>query len=449
MKKTSLIISLLLVASLWTTTQAQPKQPTSNGYTTEYVELGRKTSLLYKPAVVSEKNAIGVVVMHSNDDYLGFPANSELSKRGYTVLATVPAEGDIMDEKILNIKRAVEYLRNKPGINKVLLLGHSGGATVMTAYQMLAEQGVDVLKTKIFSDYTANLANLPKADGMLLLDANYGNAVMRLISLDPNIHSNGKGNGNSNTLDLASPDNGYNANGVSHYSDEFVKKYIDAQASRLADLTKVAEQRFQLVKQGKGDYTDDEPFIVAGANQIRPFNKLFPQDLRLLSHTKKAWPLVHGDGSVTTEIILSVRAPMRADAKSDKLSASMVTTVRGFLSACAIRVTDKFMIREDGFEGIDWTSNINNPIGNSEGITVPVLMMGMTGSWEYLAAEHIYNHIGSKDKSMAFVEGASHMFFADRDAEKFNNTKYGDTTTALFNYVDKWLSQPGRFLPNK
>lgn len=70
MKKTSLIISLLLVASLWTTTQAQPKQPTSNGYTTEYVELGRKTSLLYKPAVVSEKNAIGVVVMHSNDDYL-------------------------------------------------------------------------------------------------------------------------------------------------------------------------------------------------------------------------------------------------------------------------------------------------------------------------------------------------------------------------------------------
>lgn len=448
MRKTGFIISLLLVASLLTA-NAQPQQQTSNGYTTHYVKLDRKTSLLYKPATVSEKNAIGVVVMHSNDDYLGFPANSELSKRGYTVLATVPAEGDIMDEKLLNIKRAVEYLRNLPGIKKVLLLGHSGGATVMTAYQMLAEQGADVLKSKVFSDYNADLSNLPKADGMLLLDANYGNAVMRLISLDPNIHSTGKGIGNANTLDLASPANGYNADGVSHYSDAFVKKYIDAQAARLADLTKDAEQRLQLVKQGKGDYTEDEPFIVAGANQIRPFNKLFPQDLRLLSHTKKEWPLVHGDGSVTTEIVRSVRAPMRADAKSNDLSAAMVTTVRGFLSACAIRVTDKFMIREDGFEGIDWTSNINNPIGNSEGITVPVLMMGMTGSWEYLASEHIYNHIASKDKSMAFVEGASHMFFPDRDAEKFNNTKYGDTTTALFNYVDKWISSPGRFLPNK
>lgn len=448
MRKTGFIISLLLVASLLTA-NAQPQQQTSNGYTTHYVKLDRKTSLLYKPTTVSEKNAIGVVVMHSNDDYLGFPANSELSKRGYTVLATVPAEGDIMDEKLLNIKRAVEYLRNLPGIKKVLLLGHSGGATVMTAYQMLAEQGADVLKSKVFSDYNADLSNLPKADGMLLLDANYGNAVMRLISLDPNIHSTGKGIGNANTLDLASPANGYNADGVSHYSDDFVKKYIDAQAARLADLTKDAEQRLQLVKQGKGDYTEDEPFIVAGANQIRPFNKLFPQDLRLLSHTKKEWPLVHGDGSVTTEIVRSVRAPMRADAKSNDLSAAMVTTVRGFLSACAIRVTDKFMIREDGFEGIDWTSNINNPIGNSEGITVPVLMMGMTGSWEYLAAEHIYNHIASKDKSMAFVEGASHMFFPDRDAEKFNNTKYGDTTTALFNYVDKWISSPGRFLPNK
>lgn len=441
MKKSRFILVLLLLAAFMVA-QAQ----SSVGYTTHYVSLGHQHALLYKPAVASKKNSVGVVVMHSNDNYIGFTANPELAKRGYTVIATIPSEGDVMDEKLLDIKHCVEYLRQQPGIKKVLLLGHSGGATVMTAYQLLAEQGTGVLRNKLYNDYKADLSNLPKADGMLLLDANYGNAVMRLISLDPNIKAEGQGVGNTVTLDLASPANGYSADGSSHYTDAFVKKYVTAQARRLACLMADANARLALIQKGKGTYADDEPFVVAGANQIRPFNKLFPQDLRLLSHTKKAWPLVHGDGSVTTEVVHSVRAPMKAGAADDDLRSAMNTTVRGFLSACAIRVTDKFTIREDGFEGIDWTSNINNPIGNAEGITVPVLMMGMTGSWEYLAAEHIYNHIASKDKSMAFVEGASHMFFADPEAEQFNNTKYGDTVKALFDYVDQWLSAPGRFM---
>lgn len=441
MRKLKFIVALAFAAAA-----TLAKAASGAGYTSAYVGIGRQHAVVYQPVKKSAKSAVGIVVMHSNDNYMGLAANSQLAKRGYTVIATVPADGDIMDSKLISIKNCVDYLRSQPGIKKVLLLGHSGGATVMTAYEMIAEQGVHALDGKLFNDYREDLSHLAKADGMLLLDANYGNSIMRLVSLEPNMRSNGRGTGVNCRLNLADPAVGYNADGPSDYSDAFVKEYAQAQRARLNDLMSDAFNRLSLIKQGRGDFADDEPFVVAGASQIRLYNKLFPQDLRLLSHTKRAWPLLHGDGSVTNEVVRSVRAPMKADAKSDGLDAAMTTTVRGFLSACAIRTTDDYTICADGFRGVDWTSNINNPIGNSEGIAVPTLLMGMTGSWEYLAAEEIYAHIASADKQLAFVEGASHMFFADPDAEKYNNTRYGDTVKALFDYVDKWISTKGRFM---
>ena len=64
----------------------------------------------------------------------------------------------------------------------------------------------------------------------------------------------------------------------------------------------------------------------------------------------------------------------------------------------------------------------------------------MTGSYEYLAAEEIYNHSASRDKTIAFVEGASHNFTPEKAAEKYNGTSYGDTVKHLFDYVDGWLA---------
>lgn len=95
----------------------------------------------------------------------------------------------------------------------------------------------------------------------------------------------------------------------------------------------------------------------------------------------------------------------------------------------------------DGLQGVHWNSNINSPIGNIEGVTVPSLFMGMTGSYEFLAAEEIYNHSASADKTIAFVEGAGHNFTPEREAEKYNKTSYGDTVKKPFDYVDRWLDE--------
>lgn len=273
----------------------------------------------------------------------------------------------------------------------------------------------------------------------MLLDANFGNSVMTLISLDPNITEQDKGNNVTVRYNLKDTANGYVAGGNSVYKSSFVSNYNQAQRSRLLTLMAMANGRLALIEAGKGKFSDDEPFVVAGAAQMRFYNKLIPQDLSLLSHTKQAWPIIKADGSIKNEIVKSVRAPFGMIGSSERLTASLNTTVRGFLSTCAITTYANFRVNENGLQGIHWTSNINNPIGNSEGITVPSLFMGMTGSYEYLAAEEIYHHSASTDKTIAFVEGASHNFTPDRDAEKYNNTSYGDTVKHLFDYVDNWL----------
>jgi hypothetical protein len=54
--------------------------------------------------------------------------------------------------------------------------------------------------------------------------------------------------------------------------------------------------------------------------------------------------------------------------------------------------------------------------------------------------EIIFNHLAARDKQFVLVEGAAHGFAPC-------GAQYGDTTARTFDFVDSWLTQPGRFLP--
>lgn len=98
---------------------------------------------------------------------------------------------------------------------------------------------------------------------------------------------------------------------------------------------------------------------------------------------------------------------------------------------------------EDSVWGIDWDSTYCCPPGNVQHIRVPSLFMGMTAGWEFLAAETIYEMSASRDKHVAFVEGANHKFHTAHHCEAFKG-QFGDTMETLHDYVAKWLSE-GRF----
>ncbi|MBF9003207.1 alpha/beta hydrolase [Vibrio sp. CAIM 722] len=413
-----------------------------------YIPISRNVpGVFYQPKTISAKAQVAVLVMHSDENYLNFPACTELSKRGYSVLcANVAKSQSSMEQKMLNVKSAIEYLQNRSDIKKILLLGHSGGATLMTAYQTIAENGVkSVQGTDKMIHISDAVNNMPAADGVILLDANWGNGPMTLFSLDPAVKTEGNGVNLDSRYDLYSSKNGFTTNGA-HYSKEFKQQYLTAQRERYNKLVTDAENRVQAIEKGKGNYVDDEPFIVTAGAQMLFNNKLYPQDVSLLSHTKEKWTLLHADGSETTQVIHSVRLPLNLKSNTSSINGVLVTTAKNFLSRVGIRVTPDYNITEDGVTGIDWRSNITSPIGNIEGVHRPLLLMGMTGSWEYLASEAIYQHANnSKDKTLAFVEGATHMFTPNKQAEKTQG-EFGDTMKTLFDYVDHWISQDGRFI---
>ncbi len=400
---------------------------------------------LYEPVDPGERSRIGVFVMHSGANYITHSACTELSKRGYTVLCAANSSQEILDRKLLDARSAVAYLRQVPGIRKVVLFGHSGGATLMTAYQAVAENGPSVCQgpEKIVK-CDDGLAGLPAADGMVLADSNWGNAAMALFSIDPAVIGNDSGMTVRPELDLWNPRNGFDRAG-SNYGPEFVRRFQSAVAAKERELIKAALARLAAIEAGKGRFADDEPFLVPGGGSTGPNNKLFAQDTRLMSHTRKAWPLLHAGGSTTNEVVHTVRVPQGAESLTSSLGrGALNTTVRSFLTNSAIRVSDDFGFDESTVRGVDWSSSYSSPPGNVKDISVPLLVMGMTGGWEYLASETIYENARSSDKTLAFVEGASHGFTTCRQCEKTPG-QFGDTLKTVYDYVDRWLSQKGRF----
>lgn len=310
----------------------------------------------------------------------------------------------------------------------------------MSAYQAVAENGPEIFQKENMIYKCTVREKLEPADGIMLIDANYGNAIMSMVSLDPAVEEEGCGTKLDPKFDIFDPAHGYDRNGA-HYSAEFIRMYQHAQAERNKRLIDFALERLEKINRGEGNYVDDEPMIITAADQPKPNNRLLPEDLRLLSHTKGEYDLIHGDGSISHEQIRCLRTPEcdRCFSMTFGMGANK-NTVKGFLSSQAIRTTEDFAITEDDVLGVDWDSSYASPISNIRHIRVPALFMGMTGGYEYLASEMIYRNAPMEDKTIAFVCGASHNFFPNRDAEAVYGS-FGDTEGALYNYMADWMKR--------
>jgi hypothetical protein len=343
---------------------------------------------------------------------------------------------------MLDLQVAIKFMYQYPGVEKVILIGHSRGASLTSCYLKIVEKGISVFQGADRLLPFPDLPELTPVDGYMILDANYG--IMSVLGLDPAILEEGNAIKIDPSLDALNPENGYDPSG-SHYSPEFTKRFIHAQVKRYKNLLKLASERLALIEQGKGNYYDNEPFTIASGFGGLMNSKLFSMDTHFLSHTRGAYPLVHPDGSVTVEQIHSVRIPKDMhERKGMYQGGALNTTVRDFL-LCAVKLDDDFGYDEDSFHGIDWASCFTCAAGNVEAITIPMLAMGMTGGYEYMAAEYIYEHSASKDKSIAFTEGASHEFETATETESYPG-QWGNTLETTADYLTNWLLEKGRFM---
>ena len=202
-----------------------------------------------------------------------------------------------------------------------------------------------------------------------------------------------------------------------------------------------ASERLKVIEAGRSAFDDDELLQIQdmGPNIIGA--RLFEADLSLAHRTKQPHIILKADGTQPVEIAESVRPPQAQEAYEGlrKLNVMSVnTTVRHFLATFALRTTPDYAITEDDIKGVDWHSAYNSPPSNAEKITAPALVLSNGCMYLIVPDEIIYNHLGSKDKTYVVNEGSTHGFTPCAP-------KYGDTVKRIFDYVDTWISKPGRF----
>ena len=116
------------------------------------------------------------------------------------------------------------------------------------------------------------------------------------------------------------------------------------------------------------------------------------------------------------------------------------TTVRSFLTNYAIRTKGIMKMTENSFEGVDYDSSFASTTGNVRHMRKPTLLLAMSGAQCVLNNEYIYENLAAADKTLMYVEGATHMFTPNKDVEEFPG-QFGDTVKTTFDRVNTWISE--------
>jgi hypothetical protein len=409
----------------------------------EYIPLGGGVKgALYKPDSGPEPH-VGILIMHRDLNYLSTAACTQLSARGFMVLCSNNAAENNntllrWEDTPLDIRRGINFLRSQPGITKVLLWGHSAGGPLMSFYQAVAENGPSHCQgPHRLVQCSDELANLPRADGIILADAHPGSL---LRNLNPAVFNEERPDRVRRRLDPFDPENGFNPNGPSTYSKEFQESYFKGQAERMNKLIDTALNKLSLIEAGEAPYPDDDYFPIPRAGVAlggtgAPAN-ILRLDPTIHCCTFSPRKFLKNDGSVVTQIIQSVRvAQTDVDEGNPTFDdGTLSLTVKSFLSTEAMRATHSL-----DYDQIEWCSSGNSTLCNIEKVSVPTLIAVMGAHYFIRDGEAFFEKSKSPDKDYIGIEGASHGFSPCTDCEQFPG-QYSNARTNFFNYVRDWIN---------
>jgi hypothetical protein len=465
-----LILAMVLLANLlWISGAEAAISFQSNQITTTFLNptlVGTNAAILRTPP--PNPNAhIGIFLMHSFASYVNFTACTALAQRGYTTLCADTVftnrhhEYKGFEDHAPAITAGIAYLRNKvPGITKVILFGHSMGAPMMAFYDNIQENGVAacLAPARIIGCDATNLADssgkskLLPVDGVILFDAHLGDAFATFTYVDPAIKNPNKPELRNQLVDMFDPRNGYpndsNAGSPNfrsaEYSDEFIQRFLQAQANRNADILLEVQRLWADIQAGnKGSYHDDMPFIVPGSEGAA---RLWQADLSLLKCTKDPHIVLAHDGiqNPSPGPVCSVRPPSASAAGDQSIDSVIRSTVRIWLGAHALRTNGPYRQTANDITGIDYDSSNTNTVTAVKGISKPFLLVSNSGHYFVVPDEIIFNNVKSTDKTYAIEEGSVHGGGECTACEKALGLPigyFGDTNGRTYDFMDQWLSK--------
>jgi hypothetical protein len=402
-----------------------------------YVRLGPVNAARFVPDEGPAPH-IAFVTAHRTANTIGSSTCTELAKRGFMAICfeTRFRNDDIgiqWEELPHDVKAVVDHARAQPGIDTVILLGHSGGSPMMSLYQAIAENGKSVCeRPELFSTCDdEDYGELVPADAIVYPDAHPGNPVQALRSFNPSVKIKDGVRTIIPELDLYSEANGYNPHGSSHYSKEFVTRYFAAQSAYMNELIAEVQHKQDLIARGEYAYSDDDLVMIPGGNAV--IVHAAPELVPEMISTRNPVKVMRNDGSIDTEVFTSVMvADENLKEGGDSFSGTDVHKLSTFMSSVAIRSSD-------ALNDIDYCSSINSTTCFVADIKVPVVFMAM-GGYKFIGDHEImYERAASEDKDFVIIEGALHGYNPCTRCETTPG-QYGNSTKNTFDYIRDWTN---------
>lgn len=163
---------------------------------------------------------IAFMLVHYTGDFSEHYLAGPLASRGFGVLGYATRyrampEGFVLERALDDIAAGTKWLAENMGVKKLVLIGNSGGGSLMSAFQAKAQRD----------------ASLIAADAFIFLNAHPGRADVLTDWLDPSVIDEFDPTTRDPSLDMYNPLNG------PPYSTEFQARYREAQRQRNHRIT--------------------------------------------------------------------------------------------------------------------------------------------------------------------------------------------------------------------
>ncbi len=198
------------------------------------------------------------LIMHPTSNFMGHYLLGPLAERGIAAvgLNTRYVGNDtvlLMERAIQDVGAGVAWLR-KQGFDKVVLIGNSGGGSLMSFYQAEAED-ISITHTPAGDPIDLKREDLPKADALVLAAAHLGRSRLMDMWNDPSVIDEGDPLAADPALDLFNSANG------PPFKPDFLARFRAAQKERNARIERRVRARLGYLR-GLAGGPRDEGFII-------------------------------------------------------------------------------------------------------------------------------------------------------------------------------------------
>ncbi len=186
----------------------------------------------YSPADKVPK--VAFIATHYNVDFSEHYLGELLAARGFGFLGwNTRFRGNeaffLLEHALIDIGAGVTWLREQAGAETVVIVGNSGGGSLMAAYQSQAAEPVITATHDLPLPEAVN--TLPACDLYISLNAHGGRPEVLTAWMDPSVTDENDPTSVDESLNMYNPDNG------PPYSEPFIQRYRQAQQDRNHRIT--------------------------------------------------------------------------------------------------------------------------------------------------------------------------------------------------------------------